>query len=70
MLTAKAILNKGGRIVLPIAFRNAMRLTKGDTLIFELEGDGLRVRSASSALSRLQQRWKTLTPEVNWHLIS
>ena len=60
MLTAKAILKEGGRVVLPAAFRNAMKLSEGDALVFELEGDELKVRSAASALNRLQQRWKAL----------
>ena len=60
MLTAKAILKEGGRVVLPVAFRNAMKLSEGDALVFELDGDELKVRSSASALNRLQQRWKTL----------
>ncbi len=60
MLTAKAILKEGGRVVLPVAFRNAMKLSEGDALVFELEGDELKVRSSASALSRLQQRWKSI----------
>ena len=60
MLTAKAILKEGGRVVLPAAFRNAMKISEGDALVFELDGDELKVRSAASALNRLQQRWKTL----------
>jgi AbrB family looped-hinge helix DNA binding protein len=62
MLTAKAVLKEGGRVVLPAAFRHAMKLSEGDALVFELEGDELRIRSAASALSRLQQRWKALNP--------
>jgi bifunctional DNA-binding transcriptional regulator/antitoxin component of YhaV-PrlF toxin-antitoxin module len=61
MLTAKAILKEGGRVVLPVAFRKAMKLSEGDALVFELEGDELKVRSSASALNRLQQRWKNLS---------
>jgi AbrB family looped-hinge helix DNA binding protein len=56
----KAILKEGGRVVLPAAFRNAMKIVEGDTLVFELDGDELKIRSAGSALTRLQQRWKSL----------
>ena len=59
-MTAKAILKEGGRVVLPAAFRNAMKLSEGDALVFELDGDELKVRSSASALTRLQQRWKAL----------
>ncbi len=60
MLQAKAILKEGGRVVLPVAFRNAMKIVEGDTLVFELDGDELKIRSAANAVTRLQQRWKSL----------
>ncbi len=43
MLTAKAILKQGGRVVLPAAFRNAKELSEGGALVFELDGDELRI---------------------------
>jgi bifunctional DNA-binding transcriptional regulator/antitoxin component of YhaV-PrlF toxin-antitoxin module len=62
MLQVKAVLKEGGKVVLPAAFCNAMKIVEGDTLVFELNGDELEIRSAASALARLQQRWKSLNP--------
>ena len=47
---------EGGRIIVPAAFRRAMGVGKGDTLVMELHGDELRVRPARAALRRIQKR--------------
>lgn len=62
MLSAKGNLKEGGRIVVPAAIRSAMKLVEGDALVFELDGDELKIRSAASSLARLQQRWRALQP--------
>jgi AbrB family looped-hinge helix DNA binding protein len=53
----------GGRVVVPARFRKAMGLVPGDTVLFELEGDELRVRAASSALRRIQNKLKAIAPK-------
>ena len=41
----------GGRIVIPVAFREAMEATEGDTLVAAIDGDGVvRLTSTSSAV--------------------
>ncbi len=47
---------EGGRIIVPAAYRKAMGLAKGDTVLMELRGEELTVRPAKSALRRLQER--------------
>ncbi|SEN64814.1 looped-hinge helix DNA binding domain-containing protein, AbrB family [Sphingomonas gellani] len=46
----------GGRVALPADIRRAMGLSEGDTVHFELDGEELRVRSARTALKRIQDR--------------
>lgn len=44
----------GGRLVLPAAIRRAMDLRKGDSVVLELKGDELRVRSARAVVRDIQ----------------
>lgn len=53
----------GGRLIVPANFRKAMGLSKGDTVLFELEGDELRIRPARSTLRRIQHKLKKVAPE-------
>ena len=46
----------GGRVALPAEVRRAMGLNEGDTVYFELDGEELRIRSARTALKRIQDR--------------
>lgn len=46
----------GGLLTLPAAMRDALGLETGDKVIFELDGDELRFRSAQGALRRIQER--------------
>lgn len=70
MEAVKSKLVEGGRIIVPAAFRKAMGLAKGDTVILELQGDELRVRSARSALRRLQERLRAHAPKPGERLVS
>jgi AbrB family looped-hinge helix DNA binding protein len=47
---------EGGRIIVPAAFRKALGLEKGDTVLMEMRGDTLVVRPAKMALRRIQER--------------
>lgn len=70
MNIAKGRMVEGGRIIVPAAFRRAMRVVKGDTLVMELHGDELRVRPARSALRRIQDRLKAHAPASGEKLVS
>ncbi len=54
MTAIRSKMVEGGRILVPAAIRRAMRPEKGDTVLLELHGEELRVRSAAAALRRLQ----------------
>lgn len=70
MSAVKSKLVEGGRIVVPAAFRRAMGVAPGDTLILELAGEELRVRPARSALRRIQERLKSHAPAPGERLVS
>ncbi|PNU03817.1 AbrB family transcriptional regulator [Novosphingobium guangzhouense] len=52
----------GGRIALPAEMRRALGLENGDTVLFELQGDEVRIRPAKSALRRVQERLRSFAP--------
>ena len=54
---------EGGKLVIPAAFRREMGVKPGDTLIVEMDGGELRVRSLPSAIQRVQARMRELNPE-------
>ena len=56
MRVFKGKLIAGGRVALPSEVRRAMGVVDGDTVYFELEDDELRLRSAKSALRRIQAK--------------
>lgn len=62
MSTVRGRMIDGGRIIVPAAFRRQMGVAKGDTLLFEMHGDELRVRPARSALRALQARLQPYAP--------
>jgi AbrB family looped-hinge helix DNA binding protein len=51
----RARLNENGRIVIPAAIRRQMGLTAGDTLLFSIEGDVLKVESHRARVRRVQE---------------
>jgi AbrB family looped-hinge helix DNA binding protein len=53
----------GGRIALPVDMRRTLGLQNGDTVMFALEGDEIRIRPARSALRRVQERLKAFAPK-------
>ncbi len=59
MPVVKGRIAEGGRILVPAAYRKALGLARGDTILIELRGEELRIRPARSALPRLQDKLKT-----------
>ena len=49
---------------MPADVRKQLGIVEGDTVYFSLEGDELRVRSAKSALRRIQDQLRPYRPEV------
>ena len=75
MGTVKGKLVEGGWLIMPAAFRRAMGVAKGDTVVMELHEDELRVRPARSALRRIQEHLQPLAlapgePSVSDELIA
>ncbi len=62
MPVVKGRIAEGGRILVPAAYRKALGLATGDTILIELSGEELRIRPVRSALRRLQDKLKTYAP--------
>ena len=62
----KVEVGKAGRIVIPVAMRNALGINEGDVLLVELQGQELRVVTYAENLRRLQARFaKYIRPGVS-----
>jgi AbrB family looped-hinge helix DNA binding protein len=53
----------GGKLIIPAAFRRSLGFDTGDTVVVELDEDGLYVRSLSSAVRRAQQIVREFVPD-------
>jgi AbrB family looped-hinge helix DNA binding protein len=53
----------GGKLIIPAAFRRKLGIDTGDTVVLEMEEDGLHVRSLSSAVRRAQEIVREFVPE-------
>lgn len=61
---AKVRVGPGGRIVIPAAFRDALGIAEGDTLILSPEADGsVRLLTSRAALRRAQEIFRKYVPE-------
>jgi AbrB family looped-hinge helix DNA binding protein len=48
-------INENGRVVIPAAFRRALGIQSGDTVIMRMEKDELRITTPRQRLARAQQ---------------
>ena len=48
-------IGKGGRVVIPVAFRRALGLEEGSPVVAVLEEDGVRIMSPAHALDRARR---------------
>jgi len=53
----------GGKLIIPAAFRRSLGFDTGDTVVIELDEDGLHVRSLLSAVRRAQQIVREFVPD-------
>jgi AbrB family looped-hinge helix DNA binding protein len=51
-------INQNGRIVIPVAIREQMGLSVGDTLFMSLEGEVLKIESHRARIRRIQEELK------------
>ena len=49
-------ISQNGRIVIPAAFRKALRIDDGDELVLRLEDDELRITTLQRRIQRAQER--------------
>jgi AbrB family looped-hinge helix DNA binding protein len=59
---ARARLNQNGRVVIPAAIRQKLGLSAGDTLLFSVEGDALRIESHRARIRRIQESLRQFIP--------
>ncbi|GJE61328.1 AbrB/MazE/SpoVT family DNA-binding domain-containing protein [Methylobacterium trifolii] len=52
----------GGKLIIPAAFRRKLGIDTGDTVVVELNEDGLHVRSLSSAVRLAQEIVREFVP--------
>jgi len=62
VLHGKSRLNQNGRIVIPAEIREKMELTVGDTLLFRVEDDVLKIESHRMRIRRVQESLRRLIP--------
>jgi antitoxin PrlF len=53
---------RGGRLQLPVEVRKQLGLSDGDSVILEIVGNELRVRSQREGLRRIQERLREFVP--------
>lgn len=53
--TAITRIGAGGRIVIPHEIREALEMREGDSLLLEVDDQGLHIRSVRHAVQRAQQ---------------
>lgn len=51
-------LGEGGRIIIPSAFRQNLRLSVGDDIIIHMQDNTIHITTPNQALQKLQQRVK------------
>ena len=53
----------GGKLIIPASFRRKLGIDTGDTVVIEMDEDGLHVRSLSSAVRRAQEIVREFVPD-------
>jgi bifunctional DNA-binding transcriptional regulator/antitoxin component of YhaV-PrlF toxin-antitoxin module len=59
---AKLKLGPGGRVVIPVAFRDALGVTEGDALMATLEGGEVKLVSLAESVRRAQAMVRARVP--------
>lgn len=68
--TVSAKLVNGGRLIIPAEIRRRLQLEEGDTLLLEVVGEELRIRSRMAAIREVQERLKPYRPGPGEPLVS
>jgi len=68
MTSVRTHLGKGGRLVLPAKYRQALKLEPGDEVVLVLEGNELRLVPPTQAVKRAQELVRRFIPKGR-HLV-
>jgi AbrB family looped-hinge helix DNA binding protein len=61
--SSRAVIDQGGRIVIPAEMRRALGLAPGDTVEMRVDGEALRVRSLAGAVREAQAAVERRVPK-------
>ncbi len=61
-MTYHAKLIKGGKIVIPADLRRELGFHEGDTLVFERDGESIRITTYQQTVREVQAEFKSLVP--------
>ena len=64
MTALKAKMLDGGKVIVPISLRKLHHLEKGDTIVFESDGETVRMRGLAATVDRLQGRLASYRTDV------
>lgn len=62
-MTYHAKLIKGGKIVIPADLRRELGFREGDTLVFEREGEAIRITTYEQIVREVQADFRGLVPD-------
>lgn len=62
MLEFRAIINKGGRVVIPAIIRKKLRLNQGEELIIKVDDFGMHLFSLRAAINNAQSLIEQYNP--------
>jgi len=63
MASRRVRIAPGGRVVIPVAFRKALGVEVGDSVVIELKDDELRLRSRQAAIKKVQAMVRNCLPD-------
>jgi len=63
MASRRVRIAPGGRVVIPAAFRKALGVEVGDSVVIELKDDELRLRSRQAAIKKVQAMVRNCLPD-------
>jgi AbrB family looped-hinge helix DNA binding protein len=69
MATARARIDKGGRMLIPARLRRELGIAAGDAVVLEIKGEELRVRPYKKAIEEAQAIIRRYIPDRGRSLV-